>query len=860
MKAVLKAGAALAVCAGLFVAAPLVREYREELREQQNEKLEQDGTELAMHQKFMMTRDLALNEVPTGRLLQAQLQRQALIASGRTAALNWAERGPQEVGGRTRAVIIDSRDATGNTIFAGSVSGGIWKTTNFLSAAPTWTPVNDKMANLAVTCLWQSKTNANLMLAGTGEGYFNVDAIRGAGIFRSTDGGITWAQIPTTADFEYCQDIVMDNNNNIYVSLRNLSSANRGVMRSTDNGVSWTQVLGLPLTTLPFATGRASDLEVASNGDLYCTLGIFTRGMVVKSAATNGANTGADGFWTDITPTFTDPVHRTEIAVSPSNPQRLYCMGQDSATSQVIEIFRSDNGGASWASFAAPSGLNNGVNSQNWYNLILAVDPSNPDVVVAGGLNVARSTNAGASWATISSGVHVDNHVLMYQSSSRLIVGNDGGLWVSNNANATTPTFSNKNNNYNVTQLYGADFHPTLPDYFLAGAQDNNTHKLEVPGVNPGNPVVGGDGGNPHIDQTNGNLQIAAYVYNNFYRSTNGGASFTSLSSTNNNNGQFINVSDLDDVSKTLYAGDAAGKYYVLNNLAGTPTRQINTLAAMGTREVTAVRVDPSTPNTVWLGCSYGTSKPQLLKITNANTASPTVAVNSTITASLNNASISSVDVDPGNPNHLVVTLSNFGITSIFETTNAGTTWTAVEGNLPDMPVYWALILPATAAPIDGVSGGTGGGVLIGTDLGIFYTTATAGATTTWLPYANFPNVPVFQLKYRASDGLVLAATHGRGLWTANLPQLSSGVSNISATRNFIRYVSSMNDRLTIVPGSLNMRRMNVEMFDNQGALVYRETRNYQAVQIPVGRFAHGTYLVRITGEKGEIFVQQVVR
>jgi photosystem II stability/assembly factor-like uncharacterized protein len=860
MKAFLKVGAALAACAGLYFAVPLVREFRAELREEQEEKLEQDGMEMAVHQKFLMTRDLTLNEVPTGRLLQAQLQRQAMIATGRTAVLNWAERGPLGVGGRTRAIVVDSRDATGNTVFAASVSGGIWKTSNFLSSTPSWAPVDEKMANLGVTCLWQSKTNANVLLAGTGEGYFNVDAIRGAGVFRSTDGGLTWAQIPATAQFEYCQDIVMDNNNNIYVSLRNLSSLNRGVMRSTDAGATWTQVLGLPLTTLPFATGRGNDLEVASNGDLYATLGIFTRGMVLKSAASNGANTGADGFWTDITPQFSDISLRTEIAVAPSNPQRLYCMAADSATSQVLEVFRSDNGGTTWSSMQSPAGLNNGVNSQNWYNLVLAVDPANPDIVVAGGLNVARSTNGGTSWTTISSGIHVDNHMLVYSGSTRLIVGNDGGLFLSNNANAASPSFTNKNNNYNVTQFYGADFHPTQTDYFLAGAQDNNTHQFTDPGLNQANAVVGGDGGIPHIDQTNGNLQIASYVYNNYYRSLNSGGGFTALTSTNNNNGQFINPSDLDDNGKTLYAGDAVGKYYVLNNLLATPTRLTPTVTAMGTREVTAVRVDQNATNTVWLGCSYGSQKPQLLKLTNANTSSPTVAVNSVITASLANASISSIDIDPANASHLIVTLSNYGIVSLFETTNAGSSWTAVEGNLPDMPVYWALFVPANVTPIDGTASGTGGGVMIGTDLGVYYTTALTAATTSWTPYANFPNTPVYQIKYRPSDRLALVATHGRGLWTANLPLVTTGVSNLTATRNFIRYVSSMNNRLTIMPGSLNVRRMNVEVFDNNGSLVHKETRSYQAAQIPFDRFARGTYLVRITGDKGEIFVQQVVR
>jgi hypothetical protein len=856
MKLIVKTGIAVILGAGLIAGYSFY--HAEENREAKEERLEQDGMELAKRQEFLMQRDLSLNEIPTGRLELARRQREDMIAAGRTASVPWQERGPSNVGGRTRAILIDRSDATGNTVFAASVSGGIFKTTNFLTGTVSWTPVAERMANLAVTALWQDRTTATTFYAATGEGWFNVDGVKGAGVFRSTDGGATWAQLASTVAFEYCQDFVQDNNGNLYVSLRNVSSANRGIMRSSDNGVSWTQVAGLPLTSLDYRTGRAADLEVASNGDLYASLGIFTPGMIIKSPASAGAAQGTEGTWIDITPPFSDATNRCDIAVAPSNPLRVYVVGQDSVSSQVLEVLRSDNGGQTWASLPNPTGINNGAVSQNWYNLVIAVDPNNPDIVSAAGANVCRSTNGGSTWTTISSGVHVDHHQLVYASSTRLINGNDGGIFVTNNANATTPTWSNKNNSYNVTQFYGADGHPTAPDYFLAGAQDNNTLQFSSPGINATTAVTGGDGGIPHIDQVDGTVQIAAYVGNFYYRSLNGGG-FQQISNNNTNAGQFINPSDLDDIGKTLYGGDDGGKYTIVNNLAAaaTPARQVVSVSAMSAKEATAVRVDQSATNTVWLGCSYNSTKPQILKLTNANTTSPTVAVNSSIVGSLNNASVSSIEIDPANSSHLLVTLSNFGIVSIWETSNNGTTWTSVEGNLPDMPVFWSLILPANIEP-NGPGNGAGG-VLIGTDLGVWYTPTLNGGTTTWLPYTNFPNTPVYMLKYRASDRTVIAATHGRGLWTAQLT-VATGVSNVVATRDFIRYVSSANGRLTIMPGSLNIRRMHLEVYDTRGSLVHRETRNYQAATLPIDRWAHGAYIVRITGDKGEIFSQQVVR
>ncbi len=181
--------------------------------------LEMDGMEKAMRQEFLMTRDPALNTIPNERLRAAI----SFLNNARTSQidnLTWQERGPNNIGGRSRAIMIDRRDPTGNTVFAASVSGGIFKTTNFTSASASWTVVDDQMTNLAVTVLVQDRNNSNTMYAGTGEGWFNIDAVKGGGIFKSTDGGVTWTQLASTATtFDYVQDIVIDNNGNVYAAI-----------------------------------------------------------------------------------------------------------------------------------------------------------------------------------------------------------------------------------------------------------------------------------------------------------------------------------------------------------------------------------------------------------------------------------------------------------------------------------------------------------------------------------------------------------------------------------------------------------------------------------------------------------------
>jgi len=832
------------------------------------ESLEMDGMEKAMRQEFLMTRDPALNTIPNERLRAAM----SFLNNARTSQINnltWQERGPNNIGGRSRAIMIDRRDPTGNTVFAASVSGGIFKTTNFTSASASWTVVDDQMTNLAVTVLVQDRNNLNTMYAGTGEGWFNIDAVKGGGIFKSTDGGVTWSQLASTATtFDYVQDIVIDNNGNVYAAVRNIFAASaRGVQRSTNGGTNWTQVLGIPLTDRVYTTGRAADLEVATNGDIYATLGIFTRTMVFKSSfATNGANTGALGTWQEITPLHSSITSRGEIAVATSNPQRVYLMMQDSLSDKVDSFYRSNDGGTSWNAFAAPPSLNNGSNSQTWYNLISAVDSTNADIVIVGGHELAKSTDGGGTWTSISSSpaVHVDQHALVFFNSSRLLVGNDGGIYYSSDVTGSTPTFVTKNNGFNVTQFYGCDSHPGNANYFLAGAQDNNTQKFTSPGINSTTPVVGGDGGIPHIRQTDGQLQIAASTTNNYYRSLDGGGTWSTLSSVNNGRGQFINPTDLDDTQNILYAGDDTTHYYCITNLdAASPVGTQKRLPQIADRGVTAIKIDPFSANTIWVGASVvdetqSSLQPVILKISSANTT-PSVDLIRTISAGAGTY-ISSIDVDPASANNILVTLSNYGISSVWESTDGGSTFVSLDQNgvnLPDMPIRWGMFAPAGAQ----LSGTTGGGIILGTELGVWTASTIGGTSTQWIANnSGLPNVRTDMIKYRPANTSLVAATHGRGLYTATLTGVVTGVSNNVITKDFIKYISAESSQLLIVKGDLNTLKMQVQIYDVSGKLLYNKEHPYQNLYVPLSAWSKGSYILKLQGNNKENFVQQFVK
>ncbi len=751
-------------------------------RKEKPEIVEFDGPELAAAQEFERTKDPALGYVPRERLVQAfryaqkmrhEADKWAPSFTDKTAAaisgITWTERGPNNFGGRTRAIMVDPNDATKKTVFAAGVDGGLWKTTDITVASPAWAVINDFLSNIAITTIAYNPASTTTMYFGTGEGWFNIDAVRGDGIWKSTDGGSTWAQLASTAsnvNFDYVQKIVVDAAGNVYAATSSQFCNAGGVYKSTDGGTTWALVLGTQgAGCYPVSNCSAADIEIANGGTLFASLGIFYQGSVWKSATGNAGtwsqvNTGANGF-------PTAGFYRVELACAPSNGNTVYALTHNSATNGILNIYKTTDGGTTWAATTLPT--NNGgcdgaefTNGQAWYDLAVAVDPNNANNVLAGGLNLFKTTNGGTNWTQITQWyggcgyqyVHSDQHCIVFEpgSSDVAYFGNDGGIWRTANGTAATPTISTRDPNYNVTQLFACALDPTgSSNYFLAGAQDNGSHKYTVAGINSTTQVTGGDGGFCHIDQNQSQYQFTAYVYNNYFRSTDGGNTWSAQISFNNN-GQFINPSDYDNTANIIYAGTTAGNYFRWNDPQTGNSSSTMPVAAFGGGSVTHVAVSPNTANRVFFGINNG----RVVRVDNANGAGPTGTNISTGLPS-GTVSVSCVAIETGNDNHLLATYSNYGLSSVWESTNGGTSWTAVEGNLPDMPIRWAIFNPNSNTQ-----------ALVATELGIWSTDLLNGGSTNWgASNTGLANVRVDMLKTRSSDKWVLAATHGRGLFSS---------------------------------------------------------------------------------------------
>jgi methionine-rich copper-binding protein CopC len=721
-----------------------------------------DRPDLAAELEFLKTMNPATLTVPRTALQIAREKTKEALKKSKAAiaGVTWTERGPNNVGGRTHALMFDPNDATRKKVWAGAVAGGLWFNNDITSSASSWQKVNDFWATISVSTIVADPSNSQTFYVGTGEG-FTQDA-RGAGIWKSTNGGTTWNQLASTTPtnsnhFTWIQKIVVHSSGTIFAATRSNVSGSGGVLRSTDGGLTWMQI---------YNTATA-DIDIASNGDIY--IGTFA-GVVART--TNPTAVG-NPTWTNFNPSSGG--QRVELAIAPSassvtGSTVVYAV---SSNGSDVQWFRkTTDGGTTWTSVTVPKyleqscsfGTTDFTRGQSWYDLTMKVRPDNANVVLVGGIDLYGTTNGGTSWNLLSywtggcsrQYVHADQHAIEFRSTNfnEIIGGNDGGVTYSTNAGTGSSTgvlFSDRNNNYNVTQFYACAMNNTNgSNVYIAGAQDNGTQRFTSAGINSTTEVNGGDGGFCFIDQTNPNIAIASYVYNNFYRSTNGGSSFTG-ELLGENTGLFINPADYDHTANVLYTAGNSGTMKRVRNVETSPVEDLPiTLSGVG--QITTIKANCFTANRIYVGNSSG----DVFRVDNAH-ATPTVT---NISGSLPAGYTSSIDVG-ANDDELLVTYSNYGVKSVYYTNNGGTTWVSKDETaygLPDMPIRWALFNPNDTKQ-----------VLLATELGVWSTSDVKATNPGWEPTnSGLANVRCDMLRFRTADKQVAIATFGRGLYTTN--------------------------------------------------------------------------------------------
>ena len=722
--------------------------------------------DLKNYHDFMMTRDPNTNSVPSEKVLEAIKFRDAKLNSrsylNRQTEIDWTERGPSKQAGRTRALMLDGNFSSNNKVWAAGVSGGLWSATNIENASSEWTKVSDFWDTLNITCVASDPTDANIIYLGTGEKIGS--GLKGFGIWKTSDGGSTWNQLPSSTDLKYIDTIIVRDEGGVGAVYagggRALSEGEytgiNGLQKSTDGGATWTEVLG-EITT--GSNHHVTDLELDSNNRL-----------IVATRTNTFGDGGGQIFYSDDGTVFSaytigalGSFDRSFVDVSPSDPNVLYAMFESATTGYITWLGKSEDGGANWTQKSIgqdesgnPFGDYQGSMA---YWGFLGIDPNDTNTIyAAGALSIHKSTDSGTTWTEISEWrgtgfglpyVHADHHNIVFIDSDKILVSNDGGVFLTTDGGNT---FTMKNDNMVTTQFYSTAIHPTNPDYVLGGAQDNGTWRLDTAGKQPGLEVYGGDGGYTHIDQINPDYQFAATIYGNIVRSVNGGQSFGLYSNITNSDGTdagfFINPSVLDGVNKAMYVTfDTASILRQKDYTILSAHDFININLGSG---ASAYKVSPHTSGLLFVGTASG----RVFKITDAHTDSYTVTE---ISPSSTTGYISSIDIGKDD-NQILITLSNYGINSIYETVSGGgsNAWVNVEGDLPDIPVRWGLYNRDNFNQ-----------VAIATEVGVWVSDDVTSSSVTWNPSNDgLANVRVDMLAMN-SNGEMSAGTFGRGQFTS---------------------------------------------------------------------------------------------
>jgi hypothetical protein len=641
------------------------------------------------------------------------------------------------------------------TLYAAFSGGGVWKSTN---GGTTWTPITETLGSLSVGSLEMDPNNSNVLYLGLGDPFDGT----GIGLVKSTDGGATWMNPVYLGNATSIRDIqVVPGNSNIV-----LAATDAGLFRSLDAGATWSQVslsTGFAETPSGWSIAHAGGTKFivtleaqpsASSGN--------TQGQVWVTADSGATWTRSTGV------TSTGGLERMTVATAPSSPTTVYVLASN-PSGQLADIYKSTNGGTSFTALGAPNKrYTNGnteartvsalFNSQGWYDQLIIVHPTNPNLFFFGGaLHLAKSTDGGSSFTQVSNWlgqfslpyVHADFHAAAFDSSGKLYVGNDGGLFVT--ADGGTTFTDSLNVGIASHLIYDVGSSAGDRSAVIAGMQDNGT-RVRVGTTSVYNQEIGGDGFGCAIHPTNAKLMLGSLYYDRIQRSTDGGLTWVSACSgitecNNSSSAPFTTV-------LARWTGDTTGNTVLTysNTKVYKSTNFGSSWSALGTTGLPAgiyirgVGAAHSNGNIIGIVASGGR-----VFLSNNGGSSWTQAG----ALPNNGLSTSSIAFDPTNPNTLYVTSVAPDSTKAhtWKSTDFGATFTAIENGLPaGVPVNQISIDPGSNTTL-----------YAATHLGVYRSTD-AGAS--WTRFGTgMPLVNVTDVEILPDSSLVRAATFGRSVW-----------------------------------------------------------------------------------------------
>ncbi len=733
--------------------------------------------------------------------------------------------------GRVAALAVNPNIMGKDVVYMGAAAGGVWKS---IDGGAHWTVLTDTQPSLSVGSLVLDPTSCtaadcSTIYVGTGEANNSADSYYGAGVLKSTDGGATWIQTGTPRGFPFVgpfsasrlnggahiSAIAVDpapNFNQIILAGAqfNTSLASSGLYRTTNGGTNWallSAATGIP----PGAPATSIVFDPPSNpGVVYAALGN------AGGAGVNGVYRSTDhgATWVKLPGTganlFPTNAGRIALAVVPGGGPTnttIYAAVANTNGSTFLGVFKTMDTGMNWT-------LNSSTDicsGQCFYDLAIAVDPVSTNVLFAGGSSgptgsraLFRSIDGGATWTSVRAGatvsLHVDLHALAFSADgSRLYVGNDGGMWRTDNPTAAPGTldYVNLNDTLTITMFYpGFAVHQADENVGFGGTQDNGTESFT--GALRWQSVTPGDGGFATIDPRISSVVYTSCQFVCIFRSVTDGTlgSFTFRTDGINSGDRSRFIAPLVHDPSTagrVYFGTF--RVYLTTDFAETWTAISPDLTG-GSGAITTIAPARSDPNVVYVGTGstgLGSLTPgRIQKCITATSGCGLAAWTDLTTPDLPPRTVSAIAVDRNNASLVYATFTGFTFAPdtkghVFRSANGGTTWTDISGTgataIPNVPANDVLADPDADR------------VYVATDIGVFRTadmtspSTCSGAGCVWIPMVGtdtkpLPNVVVLALSGRGRSRILRAATSGRGAFVIQLTNVPIPAGPLLASMN----------------------------------------------------------------------------
>ena len=709
------------------------------------------------------------------------LQAEAVHTAGSISSARWSSLGPTQIsqsatGGQNSGRVTGLAVVSGSsdTVYLGSAGGGVWSA-SIAGTSTTWATHTDGQPDIAIGAVAVDPSDPSALFAGTGENNHCGDCYPGGGVLESTDGGATWSMSNPGGMFTGVDvsAIVVEPGASSLSATTVLVAASTGLFVSTDGGASWSHEAGSG-----WRAGSTSAIVVNPLTSPF-TLYAAVVGTGIEESTDNGTN------WTTLSGTGLPSASSfgpTAVAISPaSSTSSTTLYVSIGSNSGYVGMYKSTDGGASWAQLSPPAftdqsyAYGSGTSDQSWYDNVIAVEPGNPNVVVAGGIAAIESTDGGTTWYNLNgqtffgSGtnlLHPDFHALAFDSSGNLYLGCDGGVWelnaagVSNPGAVTASDYTNLNTNLDITQFYEGLSVYNNGAQILGGSQDNGTSLYS--GSNPWPQVLGGDGGYSAINPLDSTQQFAEADAGLYVTSDSWASTQANITPNGGAGGNFVPPATIvansaSPDAPTLYYG-GSDLWETTDPASSSPAwTQLTTYGGANNTAVSAIVVAPSNPSVLYVGFDNG----ELMVSTNATSSIPTFSTVATL-----GEWITHIAVDPTNSAEVLVSqsfsdtqdkLANPQVQQITGATTSSPTVTNVTGDLPGG-------ISSNSVVFDGSS------YVVATDVGVFVTSALNGSATSWSSVGTgLPTVQVVGLSVDA-NGDLYAATHGRGVWELALP------------------------------------------------------------------------------------------